>query len=125
MQVLKVMEDPFASKHAVIREQAHAAWHTLACVFGSMTSTMAHAKRLALIMAPIVNAITGDRNEQVRLSALRTWSSVVRMLGSQVSQTYSVAIGPIITASISDQSDEVSSHKNRDHKLPSRICPVP
>lgn len=109
-QVLKVMEDPFACKLPTVREHAHAAWHTLACLFGSMASTIAHAKRLALIMAPITNTVYNDKVERVRLSALRTWTSVLRMLGPHCCQVYASAVAPVLTAALADASDEVLPH---------------
>jgi len=89
-----------------VRVQSCQSWRYLIDNFSLQPNSLLVVKRLKLLIAPIVNCLTTDKELAVKQEAVKTWLYLLNKLGDHVAHNYDHVIQPCLDAICKD--DDVS-----------------
>ncbi|KAK9767659.1 Translation machinery-associated protein 22, variant 2 [Basidiobolus ranarum] len=104
--LLKVMEKCFNTKKAEVRYAAFQSWKYLIYNF-SLNGHLFHDKRIKLIMVPLLNCFNYEKNKNVKLSCLKTWTGLVYIFGDSLTKFFDKVFVPVIKFTLSDDAEDI------------------
>eukprot|EP00961_Rhodomonas_salina_P124178 1673625-Rhodomonas_salina.1 len=108
---LKIIEAAFVYQAPAVRAEAFRSWVSLAQLFNGMNSTLAHPKRLELVLSPLSTALENEASASVRRAALHAWSRVAKMIakGSQVERSFAAVFARFFPVLLRDADATIRS----------------